>query len=842
MDDFGLDRPELSGTLISLEFAPGGRIGQLWAADPELPEENEEFQLVLGPVHFGGEFSDDYLPGTILLGARTNPDEPWVLSRNASVTRPVDEELEGFGDVRFGYEMRLLEELTTTGRYVEIPGNIPQIEWEVAIRNDGKSSIEIGELAFPMAFNNFYHGFGRSEADMRKLFQDRVYVHKFIGGAASYMFAQRLNGTQPGLLVYPARETGWEFYSSVPASLKTHFRWEGIPVVYVHSRAAVEREGQGEWFNEHTSLILEPGDTRTYHTRFAVTDGTRPDGPLQTLTELGRPTIKLLPAAVAPADVGVAVEIAGCTPTWFLSDRDADVATDADEEGGFCFVKPTEPGPARISFEDNQGRVSHTHLFFTDPIEDLIKARADHIVRKQVIEQQGLLQHAIAQVDLGTGRLLTDIGEFVIDWSLADALFLAEKNSLFPVRSEIEVLERYVHDFIRAKVQNPGDGMVGSVLSDTAGCAVAFADPTLYPLMVGLYHAMAKIARVVGNLRWSTEQYLAEASRTALSLLRRALPLEWRSMGLKEFTTLYDLMADFEQHGYDDWRAELEAALEIRAEELLDGSFHFAGMEGWATAGFEESVASGRFLQNEDATELAIRCAFAARSLSPSWWWYGSDKGFTKPDAGESCLGNTSVSTSVIFFDALDRDYGILPEGQMRLAFGGMLGVWALVRSDGAASSGFCPDAASRLYGYHARTGGIGRALFQYLRNVGSYVLPSGTGSFTFGCHFEAEEGEYVVRPWEGVGRKVVLRQISAEFELSFGKIVELRLDAGKRWARLTIENPWTEEAEVQLRVRGLWGEKLESSGKIIDCLEGEATVPVLLVSGQPTHVEVKVR
>src|SRR3954462_5859693 len=97
MEEFG-DRPDLNGTLISMEFGLGGRIQQLWAADPGLPEEGEELQFVLGPVSFGEEFSEDYFPGTILIGARQNPGEPWMLSRNADAEAVEDD---SFTSVKF---------------------------------------------------------------------------------------------------------------------------------------------------------------------------------------------------------------------------------------------------------------------------------------------------------------------------------------------------------------------------------------------------------------------------------------------------------------------------------------------------------------------------------------------------------------------------------------------------------------------------------------------------------------------------------------------------------------------------------------------------------------------
>lgn len=74
MDEFGLDRPELTGSVISMEFGQGGRIQQLWASDPATPEEGEEFQFIAPPLNMGEEMTDDYFPGTILLGARTHPE------------------------------------------------------------------------------------------------------------------------------------------------------------------------------------------------------------------------------------------------------------------------------------------------------------------------------------------------------------------------------------------------------------------------------------------------------------------------------------------------------------------------------------------------------------------------------------------------------------------------------------------------------------------------------------------------------------------------------------------------------------------------------------------------
>src|SRR5579885_37233 len=201
MDDFGLERSELTGSLISFEFGGGGRIQQLWVADPTSRDDGEEFEFVLPALSFGEEYSEDYNPGTILLGARTNPDDPWVLSRNANAT-PI-ESGEDARSASFEYEFALLPEIRAVGKFFEQTGSVPQVVWDLRLENTSRASLEIGELGFPLALNKFFEGFQRTDLGIDDLYSQRLHVHPFIGGSASYLFAQRLNAEPPGLLITP---------------------------------------------------------------------------------------------------------------------------------------------------------------------------------------------------------------------------------------------------------------------------------------------------------------------------------------------------------------------------------------------------------------------------------------------------------------------------------------------------------------------------------------------------------------------------------------------------------------------------------------------------------------
>ena len=325
-----------------------------------------------------------------------------------------------------------------------------------------------------------------------------------------------------------------------------------------------------------------------------------------------------------------------------------------------------------------------------------------------------------------------------------------------------------------------------------------------------------------------------------------------RTVGVLGYARVYEILEDLIREGLTAQHDELLRHVNARAKELVKLEYPYAGESVLDTSGFEDVFRAAIWRDADEHLERTLRCAFAARSIAPSWWWYGGDKrswdgADSSPikaliDRGESCLAHTTIPNAVMLFQYLDRDYLALPDVYMRLAFGGMLGPWALVRSDGAASMCYCPDMSSKHFGYNRFTGAGGIGYFHYLRGVGAYVLPAGAqGTFTFGCHFESEAGAYSVKPWDGVGRRVYLRQIGAEFHVTFGKIQLLRLDQRKRWFEIRIQNPCEKDVNCELRIKGMWGTRLQVLGRIVDAVGGEVRISLMLPAEQTTHVTGKV-
>jgi hypothetical protein len=811
MDDFGFERPELTGAVLSMEFGPGGHIQQIWVVGPPAAEEPDEHAFVLSSLTLDEEVLDDYLPGGILIGARTRPDDPWIVSRNTDARVLGDEE--DPTRVRFEYEFSLLPEIQATGEFYERIDAVPYVVWELTIQNKGKVSLEIGELGFPFALNNHYGGFGNTPSGRRAVKRDRLALHVAMNGAASYIHAQRLNAEPPGLIIAPGDDTVWELVAHAPFSLRDASTWPGIPIVYIYSQGTVEREKWPEWFNGHTSLVMEPGESKTFRTMFIPTDSGEADGAMATLAAIDRPTIGLMPGAVVPADVGALLQVAGAKPTQMFSDRPAELEAESDDGRGSCFVKPKKPGPLRVSFEDTLGRTSWAHLLFIEPIEKLIRRRAAWIVQHQVV-RKGAFDGAILMASPEGGVPVTDVETFRtpfgIESSLGDALFLAEKNLIYPESAEISALTEY-REFVAKRVQNPGTHEVGYLFEDAHAPAAIVSDVRIRWILGKLFETMAAIATNGGD---------SEKGRSLLHQSTQTLPTH---ADASESMRNQDVGGSLSQSGH-------------RAADRSGARWYTSWNDGLLTqASFASDVAS-------NGAQL-----FTHRSLAPNWWSYGSDvfsvtddhlRNPCALDKGELYLGPSTSENANWVLRTLERNPNDVTTGALRMALGGLLGVWALVRADGAAASNFCPDPASEQFGMSPYTGTVGLSLYHYLKLVTAYCDPF--VDFSFGCQMEKEKEWLKVKPWDGVGRRIAVLSYGVTVESQSGVIREFRFRRKRTEAVLNIENPAKEARAVKARIRGLWGSSAKVNGEVVPVVDGWLSVEVSCDAGMTAVADIR--
>lgn len=789
MDPFASYAAQLETSALFLGLREGGRIENL---NFYAGEAGGYQDAVLPTLGMGEETSDEYLPGTILLGARTGPDQPWIVGRNAGGGELLSDGTDG--PVTFRYDFGMLDGIEGTGSFAELEGAaLPTVRWTVRLRNRLRTALEIGELGFPFAFNNLAAPNGRTDDAIAEVIDTRFHIHTFAGGAGSFLAATRMNGMPPTLLVVPQGETGWEFAAHVPASLRTPFPWEGIPAVYVHSRATVDREEWPEWINGHTSIVLEPGDERTYEIDLvAVLDPSANFDVAGTMARLGRPGIRFREGGVATLAQGVQLDVLGVRPTRFWTDRETTLEIDSATDGGSCLVRAKRPGPVRISFEDENGGISHAHgLLVPDPQRALSRwaRRAARSRRKRKTGPRS---------EEGEGTLPVPPGSLLeVESDLADALLLATLAKRTGLATEAPARAKL--DAMLGRTIDPATLGVAGGLSPELGVGTGFGHPRP-GFLLG-----ATLATIGGDwapaARRAWDRALAAADPDAL---------EGSGWGAAQSAAASEPDAD--------------SLLAGRGRRLLAYRYPFLSGRGISLEGMAEAMEYALAGRDSARVKRYCRMILAAKSSAPHWWAFGADRRIGGPfesdrpewtnplalDRGELAVAPWSAAHSALVLRAMAEGYVHPMEGTLALLEAGRRVPMALVREDGEATMTLCPDAGSLQFGSAPFAGDAGLALAGMLEAGIVVVDRQPYGPANAGARSAVVE--------LGLGRTILIEPTLPcwEIRLPFlgvtlwaeGATIErARVDLDRERAAIALRSWSKTPGMATVRVTGLWGD-----------------------------------
>ena len=156
--------------------------------------------------------------------------------------------------------------------------------WSITLENTSDEYIEFGDVGLPMPWNNKY-------ASVDDTYNNRVTVHTFAGADSGYAYAIRTSGEDNYMMFTPVPETGarieyidqWigstgggmngvqgtrngDLYANWTSDTGGWF--PGLQVYYIHSKD-IQKTGRG-YFTDATSLVLEPGESKTYSFKFSA--------------------------------------------------------------------------------------------------------------------------------------------------------------------------------------------------------------------------------------------------------------------------------------------------------------------------------------------------------------------------------------------------------------------------------------------------------------------------------------------------------------------------------------------------------------------------------------------
>jgi hypothetical protein len=603
------------------------------------------------------------------------------------------------------------------------------VVWTIAVTNTGRQPLEIGDLALPLSVGG--RG-GPNEAPMLK--------HSFISGHGSFIFWMRGNSVGPYLTLLPSGNTSLEYWEAS----------RGAYTAFIHSAAAgaVAQERGTKWRQPHTSLMLEPGGTRTYAFKFRWADDY--DGVRQVLIDEGGIDTHVVPGMTVPTDLfaqvalrtrqkidAVEAEFPGTTKIESVGRKG---------EYQIYQVRFSKLGENRLTVRYGGGRHMYLEFFSTEPLETLIKKRGAFLARSQhrdpgkwyngLITDWNMKDQVLPSPD--NYDLIRGFRIYAVtcdDPGLAKPAFLAAKNAEFPVQSEVEALDYYIRHFVWGGLQRTTEetypyGIYG--IQDWKRNRDS-NDPGRngqlhlwrvydYPHIIQMYFAMYRLAKNHPEIKTvlTAKQYLQRAYGTAQAMFTVPMQIErWSAYGTGFYNELVivDLIDALQAAGLAQEADTLRGHWERKVKNFVNRDQDlFRSEYAFDSTGFESTHALAKYAMQHASAEIpsANAKAFLQKQMAsnlfcrgwmePAYYYLGSDY-----RGGGGNAYTLTYMSQMGGWGVLDYALNFAPDPgpYLELGYASYLSAWALMNTgtpdsnygywypgqanDGGAGGGFEP-------------------------------------------------------------------------------------------------------------------------------------------------------
>jgi len=711
--------------------------------------------------------------------------------------------------------------------------------WNVEFENTTDRTLEFGELAFPLRANDDYaapyagatttlaNASGKLAAMQRVIHEQKVLCHSFVAGHSSYTLLQRPRGDAPFLLFHCLQDTSFECIYKTPAQGGD---WIGTDLFAVHSNATKDLQNWGwnPWVNGHSSLVLEPGQKKSYQMRFVFLN--EYSAIAKELMAVGNLGIRVVPSMVVQEDTDAYVEMNSVNDLEALEiHSDGINVKDRKRRNKSTLLTLSFHGRGQKSLRllYNGNRWTNLHFFCVEDAELLLNARARFMAERQFVvnpDDPFHRHHMFLPFDYRRATRIDDNDDVwevggTDDPGFGDPLFLAAKNSFLPSREEIEKLEMFVSDCLFKYIQNPDTYEIRASLywkvqtpsSPWGSWSRKRSEATWrtfnYAFVTNIYHAMYRIGG----------EYDVLSHRTALDYLRLCYETcrKWFTTGpYKRFGLITGLNAvniveDLKSEG---WQKEYETILALMKETnqvfLADAYPYSSEIQIDETAQPQVYFFTRYFAKTHGDVESWKRNAEVRQVLQamrggnqPIWFLYGNDL-FAHPDLrGQISCWHSEALNGMALTQAFEDtgDVWLLLQGHA-----GMMSVLHNVLPDGMGFGWFKLDP-----GVFAceppRTFEGGSGLWAFLQAAKSYVVNDPSfGWIGYGCRVENEANEVRVFPKDGVRKRLLIVSDKLQVTLRRGQIKSLTFDRRTPAVNLQIEDTTGLVKTVPITIEGL--------------------------------------
>ncbi|KAL5530576.1 hypothetical protein ACEPAF_6834 [Sanghuangporus sanghuang] len=699
------------------------------------------------------------------------------------------------------------------------------------VSNTQSSAVELGGLGAPLEFNNIFTDRSTDDTNNNCSFFD-----PYIGLDAGYVQVTPLLGTLPPLIVTPVGKSpleGWRFLQEETSTdpFYQSQTFEGLYEWQFHTLAYAENEWSSvvPW-NNATSAILQPGETRTYGLQFDVAPSIRQIE--NTLLGLGRPVAVGIPGYVLPQDqIGKLFLIyASEVHSLEVSPEDAlswKRNSDSLKSSWVGFdITPSTWGRSRLTINFADGTTQTVHYYVTKAAVQVLSDLGHFLTTNQWFDNLMDPFHrspSVISYDREVdGIVLNDPRAWIPGLSdeagAGSWLAASMKQFVQPTMQEVAKMETFVNSTLWGSVQNStGSGQYAVKKS------VFFYQPDLvpeynYPSSIdwgdwwswnqaasyandraydyvhvcAAYWALYRVARNYDTIpiAQTWEWFINQAFETVMKMTDGSVG--YADDGLMDETVFLYLLDDLKREGLSSNATAMEDRMRARQAVWARTRFPFASEMAWDSTAQEGVYAWSKYFNDTMTATNTINSIIAYQPTVAHWGYNGNARRYWDNIYGGKLMryerqihhygSGLNALPLMSQFESDPDDLYLL-----RVAFGGLSGPLTNIDEGGFASASFhsFPDTLK----WDAYSGDYGPNFVGHALNSGAYLVQHPTfGWQAFGGIVTSHSGSSVhVQVRDSVRRRVFIASLRNLFTLDAGAFDEFIFDPENRRVTFTI-------------------------------------------------------
>ncbi|BBF45233.1 hypothetical protein lbkm_3995 [Lachnospiraceae bacterium KM106-2] len=545
-----------------------------------------------------------------------------------------------------------------------------KLRWDIKVENTNDQALTIGDFGVPLAFNEYWSG-----GD--EIYETRTVDHSFVGKDSSYVYVTRPSGLGPFLVMTPDTSTGAGF------EYQDHWRTEersadeaawcqdqsgwanGLNVFYIHSDV-IKSTNRG--YLDHTSLKLQPGESKTYSFQFSKADSEKSmkktlyeEGLIDAVAVPGMTFSKNMPAKmylhtkVAKDDIDISIQCPHEAKTHeghkkttanYLECKKTDENTKAtyvatkmidDEQYHIYDLKFADLGQNNVIIKYNKNKQTVLQFYIMDSVSDALEKHSEFMVDKTQWNENGKLYDKVFDdwmMDTKSKRGSFDgYWGWGDDWGLTHGEYLAEKNVYQPVAKQIKAVDQYldvaiwnglmqehqedykVHDFLMSE---PNDTPTYR----------GYAYPHIYNTYFSMYKIASKYPDTI-SYKEKANTYLLRAYHILKALYSDGVSYNWETGLMGELTTP-DIISALKKEGYYKEAKEVTDIMAKKYEKFKNTKYPYGSEYSYDNTGEEAVYTLAKVNQDSDSenakqmmTKINAKTR-ACRGLQPIWYHYAN--------------------------------------------------------------------------------------------------------------------------------------------------------------------------------------------------------------------------